>query len=42
MGWFLLLPNEFISLGRNLAGSALFIANFVLLSEVDYFDVALS
>ena len=40
LGWRFLLPSEMISLGRNAAASALFSANFMLLSEVGYFDLA--
>lgn len=38
IGWRLLLPNEFVSLGRNLVGGAAFASNFVLWSEIGYFD----
>jgi peptidoglycan/LPS O-acetylase OafA/YrhL len=40
LGWRSLLPAEFISLGKNIAASALFSANLMLLSEVGYFDIA--
>ena len=40
LGWLYLLPVELVSLGRNLLGSVLFSANFVLLSEAGYFDIA--
>jgi peptidoglycan/LPS O-acetylase OafA/YrhL len=40
VGWFRLLPAELISLGKNTIASALFSSNLLLLSEVDYFDVA--
>ncbi len=40
VGWFRLLPSELISLGKNTIASALFSSNLLLLSEVDYFDVA--
>lgn len=39
-GWLLLLPDEFLHLGRNIAGSAGFVANFVLWQESGYFDFA--
>jgi peptidoglycan/LPS O-acetylase OafA/YrhL len=38
LGWFFFLPNEFISLGRNVYAGALFFPNLMLLSEVGYFD----
>ena len=40
IGWFLLPLHEMRSLGTNIVGSALFVQNFVLLSQVGYFDVA--
>ncbi|MCW2079592.1 UNVERIFIED_ORG: peptidoglycan/LPS O-acetylase OafA/YrhL [Bradyrhizobium japonicum] len=39
-GWQHMMPNELLSLGRNVFASALFSANLMLLSEVDYFDLA--
>jgi peptidoglycan/LPS O-acetylase OafA/YrhL len=36
-GWWVLLPDEYRDLGRDAAGSAAFIANFVLWSEAGYF-----
>jgi peptidoglycan/LPS O-acetylase OafA/YrhL len=39
-GWFLLPIKEFKSLGLNIAGSAAFAQNLVLLNEVGYFDIA--
>ncbi|UGA47081.1 acyltransferase [Bradyrhizobium quebecense] len=39
VGLRLLLPNELHSLGKNAVASALFAANLMLLSEVNYFDV---
>ena len=36
--WYLLTPDAFTSLGRNLFGGAAFVSNFVLWSEVGYFD----
>lgn len=39
-GWFLLPVKEFKSLGLNIAGSAAFAQNLVLLNEVGYFDTA--
>jgi peptidoglycan/LPS O-acetylase OafA/YrhL len=40
VGWFLFPVKEFKSLGLNVAGSAAFVQNLVLLNEVGYFDVA--
>jgi len=40
LGWFFFLPNEFVSLGKNVLAGALFFPNLMLLSEVGYFDVA--
>lgn len=40
LGWFFFLPNEFISLGKNVYSGALFFPNLMLLSEVGYFDTA--
>lgn len=39
-GWAILFANEFAQLGEHIAGAAVFISNFVLLSEVGYFDVS--
>jgi peptidoglycan/LPS O-acetylase OafA/YrhL len=39
LGWFVLAPREFESLGTNIAGGALFVQNFVLLGQVGYFDI---
>jgi len=39
VGWRLLLPDEFTSLGRNIFGGAAFVSNWVLLHETGYFDV---
>jgi len=39
-GWRYLMPDAFASLGRNLMGAAAFVSNFVLWSEVGYFDFA--
>ena len=38
VGWFTLLPHEYKELGKHIAGSAVFISNFLYLSEVGYFD----
>jgi peptidoglycan/LPS O-acetylase OafA/YrhL len=35
-----LLPAELMSLGKNIVASTLFSANFMLLSEVGYFDIS--
>jgi len=37
-GWYLLLPNEFESLGLHVAASAAFFQNIMLWNEVGYFD----
>lgn len=37
-GWFILFEDEYISLGKHVAGGAAFISNFVLLQESGYFD----
>lgn len=37
-GYFLLFPAEYANLGKHIAGSAIFINNFILWSEVGYFD----
>lgn len=39
-GWFALFPDEYSQLGKHVAGSSVFISNFVLLSESGYFDSA--
>ena len=39
LGWFLLLPKEFVQLGWHIFGSATFISNFVLAHETGYFEV---
>jgi peptidoglycan/LPS O-acetylase OafA/YrhL len=39
-GWLILSPNEFASLGANIAGGAAFSSNFVLLHQTGYFDIA--
>ena len=38
-GWYLLLPDEFESLGKHIAGGAGFVANLVLWGESGYFDL---
>jgi peptidoglycan/LPS O-acetylase OafA/YrhL len=40
IGCYGLAPREMKSLGSNIAGSAIFIQNFVLLGQVGYFDLA--
>jgi len=40
LGWWLLLPAEFVSLGENIVGAAAFVSNFVLFKEAGYFDIA--
>jgi peptidoglycan/LPS O-acetylase OafA/YrhL len=39
-GWLILSPNEFASLGANIAGGTAFSSNFVLLHQTGYFDIA--
>ena len=39
-GWVALFPHEFASLGRNVAGAAAFVSNFVLYRQSGYFDSA--
>ena len=39
-GWFALLADEFKQLGKHMAAGAAFVSNFVLWSEVGYFDNA--
>lgn len=38
VGWFLSLPEEFLQLGKHIAGSAGFASNFLLWTESGYFD----
>jgi len=40
LGWYFLLPDEFKSLGKHVAGGSTFISNFLLLNESGYFDSA--
>ncbi len=37
-GWFVLVPDEYLHLGKHLISSALFIQNFILWKESGYFD----
>ncbi|EIF6912722.1 acyltransferase, partial [Salmonella enterica] len=37
-GWFTLFPDEFMQLGKQLAGSAGFVSNIVFYSETGYFN----
>jgi len=37
-GWFSLLADEYMQLGKHIAGGAAFVSNFVLLGEAGYFD----
>ena len=39
-GWLMLTPEEYERLGKHTAGGVGFIANFMLLKEVGYFDPA--
>ena len=38
LGWFTLPPDEYKQLGKHIAGGAGFVSNFVLWSEIGYFD----
>ncbi|HEX5738468.1 MAG TPA: acyltransferase family protein [Hydrogenophaga sp.] len=40
MGWFRLIPTDYIELGKHLLGGATFVSNFVLWQEAGYFDAA--
>lgn len=40
LGWFLLLPDEYKQLGKNIAGGAGFVSNFLYWMESGYFDTA--
>lgn len=40
LGWLVLLPEDYASLGKHIAGGAGFIANLLLWGEAGYFDVA--
>jgi len=40
LGWYYLLPHEFVALGKHLAAGAGYISNFVLKGEAGYFDAA--
>lgn len=42
MGYYLLFANEFKEHGKHVAASAMFMSNFLLISEVGYFDTASS
>jgi peptidoglycan/LPS O-acetylase OafA/YrhL len=39
-GWFVLIPDEYLRLGKQLIASALFAQNFVLWKQVGYFDTS--
>ncbi|MGE6791799.1 acyltransferase family protein [Pseudomonas guineae] len=39
-GWFALLPSEYELLGKHVSSASIFLANFRLMGEVSYFDVA--
>ena len=39
-GWYALLPREFAELGKQAAGGAAFVANFIFWGESGYFDTA--
>lgn len=38
--WYVLLPDEFIALGKHLTAGSLFVSNFLLWQESGYFDAA--
>lgn len=40
IGWFILLPQDYEQLGKNIAAGAGFISNIAFLNEVDYFDAS--
>ena len=40
LGWFYLLPHEFVSLGKHTAAGASYVINYVLSNEAGYFDAA--
>jgi len=39
IGWFILLPDEYIQLGNHVGAAASFVSNFLLWNEAGYFDV---
>lgn len=39
-GWFVLLPEEFASLGKHMGAASVFISNWLLWREIGYFDTA--
>ena len=41
VGWFTLLPQEYVALGRHIAAAAAFASNFLLWTETGYFDPAI-
>jgi len=38
-GWFFLLPDEYIQLGKHIVGAASYVENFLLRREAGYFDI---
>ncbi|KQZ78512.1 acyltransferase family protein [Pseudomonas sp. Root562] len=38
LGWFILLADEYMQLGKHIAGGSAFISNYVLRAEAGYFD----
>ena len=40
MGWYALMPSEYMQLGKHIAGGSGFISNFILWNESGYFDNA--
>lgn len=39
-GWYVLLPDEFMMLGKHIAGGSGFVQNYILKEEAGYFDTA--
>jgi peptidoglycan/LPS O-acetylase OafA/YrhL len=40
VGWFILLSDEYVHLGKHTLSSALFVSNILLMTEAGYFDIA--
>ncbi len=40
LGWMMMLPGEFLSLGKHVASGAAFVSNIMLYNEAGYFDAA--
>lgn len=41
VGWFVLLPTEYVQLGNHVTAASVFVSNFVLWTEAGYFDAAI-